>query len=98
MFPDREVPATWRVEYFDNDGGCYVTLFMGPAAERRARDYAVMLVSGSRRLYEPSPAAALVRRENRQSASRGRPQFLQAGKVDERWIEGWSLTVCRECE
>jgi hypothetical protein len=29
----------WRVEYFDADGGCYVTVFAGPAAEKRARDY-----------------------------------------------------------
>ena len=29
----------WRVEYFDEDGGCYVTLFAGPKAEKRARDY-----------------------------------------------------------
>jgi hypothetical protein len=29
----------WRVEYFDDDGACYVTLFAGPKAEKRARDY-----------------------------------------------------------
>jgi hypothetical protein len=29
----------WRVEYFDDDGGCYVAIFAGPAAEQRARDY-----------------------------------------------------------
>jgi hypothetical protein len=25
----------WRVEYFEADGGCYVTIFAGPAAEKR---------------------------------------------------------------
>jgi hypothetical protein len=29
----------WRVEYFDDDGGCYVTIFAGPAAEARAKAY-----------------------------------------------------------
>ena len=28
-----------HVEYFDDDGACYVTVFAGPQAERRARDY-----------------------------------------------------------
>jgi hypothetical protein len=27
------------VEYFDNDGGCYVTIFAGPEAAQRARAY-----------------------------------------------------------
>ena len=35
---DRSGTGEWRVEYFDDDGGCYVTIFAGPAAERRARD------------------------------------------------------------
>jgi hypothetical protein len=29
----------WRVEYFDEDGTPYVTIFAGQEAERRARDY-----------------------------------------------------------
>jgi hypothetical protein len=29
----------WWVEYFDDDGGCYVTIFSGPECEARARDY-----------------------------------------------------------
>lgn len=33
----------WRVEYFDADGGCYVTIFSGPEAEQRARGYHAML-------------------------------------------------------
>src|ERR1700716_1750276 len=36
---DRDGTGEWRVEYFDADGGCYVTVFAGPKAERRARDY-----------------------------------------------------------
>jgi hypothetical protein len=36
---DRDGTGEWRVEYFDDDGGCYVTMFAGPKAERRARDY-----------------------------------------------------------
>jgi hypothetical protein len=37
-FEDRIVSCEWRVEYFDDDGGCYVAIFAGPAAEQRARD------------------------------------------------------------
>jgi hypothetical protein len=37
---------SWRVEYFDEDGGCYVAIFAGPAAERRARDYREALAAG----------------------------------------------------
>jgi len=29
----------WWVEYQDDDGGCYVTIFSGPMAELRARGY-----------------------------------------------------------
>jgi len=36
---DRDGTGEWRVEYFDDDGACYVTVFAGPQAERRARDY-----------------------------------------------------------
>ena len=50
--PARE----WRVEYFDDDGGCYVTIFAGPAAERRARDYFNSLKSGRLSIQrEPLP-------------------------------------------
>ena len=37
--PAYWVAGEWRVEYFDDDGGCYVAIFAGPAAEQRARDY-----------------------------------------------------------
>jgi hypothetical protein len=39
VIADRDGAAEWRVEYFDDDGGCYVTVFAGPKAERRTRDY-----------------------------------------------------------
>src|SRR3954469_8670948 len=39
VLEDREGTGDWRVEFFDDDGGCYVTVFAGPKAEKRARDY-----------------------------------------------------------
>ena len=39
VIEDRDGTGEWRVEYFDDDGACYVTVFSGPQAERRARDY-----------------------------------------------------------
>jgi hypothetical protein len=36
---DREGTSDWQVKYFDNEGGSYVTVFAGPKAEKRARDY-----------------------------------------------------------
>jgi hypothetical protein len=39
-----------------NDGGCYVTIFAGPASERRARDYFASLKSGRLKIQrEPLP-------------------------------------------
>jgi hypothetical protein len=43
---DRNIGGDWRVEYFDEDGGCYVTIFAGQAAEERARDYFNALKAG----------------------------------------------------
>ena len=45
VFEDRESKADWRVEYVDDDGGCYVTIFAGPFAEKRAREYAEALTA-----------------------------------------------------
>lgn len=42
-FADRQGRPEWRVEYFDDDGGCYVTIFAGPLADKRAREYAEAL-------------------------------------------------------
>jgi hypothetical protein len=36
---DRYENGEWRIKYFDADGGCYVTIFAGPEAEKRARNY-----------------------------------------------------------
>jgi hypothetical protein len=36
---DRAIPGEWLVEYFDDDGADYVTIFTGQEAEARARDY-----------------------------------------------------------
>jgi hypothetical protein len=37
VFEDRCANGDWRVEWFDADGGGYVTIFAGEAAEQRAR-------------------------------------------------------------
>ena len=34
VFQDHQHPGEWRVEWFDNDGGCEVEIFLGP---KRAR-------------------------------------------------------------
>jgi hypothetical protein len=36
----------WRGEYTDTEGGSYVTIFAGPQAEQRARDYHNALIVG----------------------------------------------------
>ena len=36
----------WRIEYQDDDGACYVAIFAGQAAGRRARDYFNALKTG----------------------------------------------------
>ena len=46
LFRDKVDADAWRVEYFDDDGGCYVAIFAGPAAEQRARDYYKALMAG----------------------------------------------------
>ena len=40
VFADMDDPRDWRVEWFDEDGGCEVTVFYGPRAEERARAFA----------------------------------------------------------
>jgi hypothetical protein len=45
VFEDKKQPGDWRVEYFDDDGGCYVTIFCGPMAQARARAYHGALVN-----------------------------------------------------
>jgi hypothetical protein len=47
VFEDDEEEGAWRVDYFDTDGGCYVTIFLGPQAEQRARAYGDALKAGT---------------------------------------------------
>lgn len=37
---DQGEPGVWRAEAIGPDGECYVSVFSGPHAERRARCYA----------------------------------------------------------
>lgn len=37
----KDIPSEWRVERVVGEGRVEVTIFWGPDAERRARDYAV---------------------------------------------------------
>jgi hypothetical protein len=46
VHPDCEAGSHWLVEWGDSDGGCYVTVFDGPMAEQRARDYFDALKAG----------------------------------------------------
>jgi hypothetical protein len=46
VHPDCEGGSHWLVEWGDSDGGCYVTVFDGPMAEQRAREYFGALKSG----------------------------------------------------
>jgi hypothetical protein len=52
---DRYGSSEWRVEYFDDDGGCYVTIFAGPSAEQRARDYFAALKAGAIKIVREWP-------------------------------------------
>ena len=47
VFEDKEEEGDWRVEYFDEGGGCYIAIFAGPGAEQRARDYGDALTGGT---------------------------------------------------
>jgi hypothetical protein len=40
LFEDRQWAGDWRVEWFDDDGGCEVAIFSGPNARERALRYA----------------------------------------------------------
>jgi hypothetical protein len=39
VIEDSDATGDWRVEYFDDEGACYITSFAGPQAEKRACDY-----------------------------------------------------------
>jgi hypothetical protein len=47
VLEDYEEPGDWRVEYFDSDGGCYVTIFAGPEAEPRSGHATISRRSGA---------------------------------------------------
>ena len=40
VFACRVIRDEWRVERIEDDGSIEVTIFSGPMAERRAREYA----------------------------------------------------------
>jgi hypothetical protein len=56
---DRYGSGEWLVSYFDDDGGRYVTVFAGPEAEWRAREYFGALKTGQlrtiREMWFPRP-------------------------------------------
>jgi hypothetical protein len=56
LVADRRERGVWRVEYKDDDGGCYVTIFAGPVAEQRARDYFEALQAGRLRTIRGAPS------------------------------------------
>ena len=43
---DVEHPGLWRIEWFDSAGAVYITVFAGPSAGERARDYTTPLGTG----------------------------------------------------
>jgi hypothetical protein len=51
VFEDKKEKGEWRVEYFDDEGGCFVTIFAGPEAQQRATDYHDALKSGTLRSW-----------------------------------------------
>jgi hypothetical protein len=64
VFRDKLKPDLWRVEDndYNDDGGCTVTVFVGPDAQKWARKYAEWLETNI-----PRPSAA-----NAQPGGRGR--------------------------
>ncbi len=45
VIPDKEIIDVWRVEAHDeeSEGECYVTIFSGPYAEIRAKEYLALV-------------------------------------------------------
>jgi hypothetical protein len=56
LLEDRHGNGEWRVEYFDDDAGCYVTIFAGPEAKERARDYFGALKTGTVKIIREGAA------------------------------------------
>jgi hypothetical protein len=59
IIEDQARNGDWRVEYFGRDKAGYVTIFAGPDAERRARDYFRALKTGQHQDHLPRPSSAL---------------------------------------
>jgi hypothetical protein len=55
LHEDHGGDGEWLVTYQDDDGGCYVTMFAGQAAERRARDYFGALKTGILKTVRDGP-------------------------------------------
>jgi hypothetical protein len=55
LFADRHGNGDWRVEWFDDDGAYYVTIFAGEAAEQRSRAYFGALKSGLLKVVRAGP-------------------------------------------
>jgi hypothetical protein len=43
---DPVIASRWRVEWLDNEGAVYITIFAGPSAEERARDFREAVADG----------------------------------------------------
>ena len=56
LVADRNEKGVWRVEYQDDDGGCYVTIFSGADAKQRALDYFEALQLGHLRTIREVPS------------------------------------------
>jgi hypothetical protein len=52
---DLDGNGEWLVSYQDDDGAIYLTVFSGPEAEQRARDYFEALKSGGIRTVRADP-------------------------------------------
>ena len=73
LVADRHEKGVWRVEYQDDDGGCYVTIFWGAAAKQRALDYFEALQLGHLRTIRevPHPGGTVALSEARLSRRHG---------------------------
>ena len=43
VIEDKVIFGGWKVEYFGDDGECYIAVFLGPKAKLRAEDYVAAL-------------------------------------------------------
>ena len=53
---DVEHPGLWRIEWFDSAGAVYITVFAGPSAGERARDYHDAIRDGRLRTHLARPS------------------------------------------